>query len=85
MFKYAILSATVNDSSVEYYTVSVTYKNDLEVNYHSKDKPEGMEKFLYKNEEIRSVFFDGDLLIETVNGNILLKDVFKIETKNGSQ
>lgn len=79
-YQYVVLNQCVDDDAHNGYMFSVTYNNGLEIEFFGKSIKSELANFyfIFKDEEIISVVFDNDLIIETIYGKYCLLKIFSI-------
>lgn len=77
--KFVSVSQNIaEDLSIESYRVDVSCANGLQVAYIGKRLSSVTTGFIFKDEEIVDVFFDGDLVVVTKFGGFVLFDVLEV-------
>jgi hypothetical protein len=78
-YKYVVLSKILDENkSFVSYEVSITYASNFRISYTGKVL-KGYKDFIYKNEQIIDILFDEELIVDTIDGKIILKEITAVE------
>jgi hypothetical protein len=78
-YKYVVLSKILDENkSFVSYEVSITYASNFGISYTGKVL-KGYKDFIYKNEQIIDISFDEELIVDTIDGKIILKEITAVE------